>query len=429
MKVCVYGIWHLGAVTAACLADAGHMTVGLVDDAAAAGRLAEGQPPLFEPGLEELFRSGLASGNLSFSSEKAASVADADVVWVTFDTPVDDEDRADVDYVVARIETLFPYLRDGSVLLVSSQLPVGSVARLEAAYRRQASGRSVAFACSPENLRLGKAIQVFRQPERVIVGVRDDRAKPTLAALFAPFSQNLIWVGIEAAELTKHALNAFLATCVTFINEIATIAEQVGADAREVEQALRSEPRIGPNAYIRPGAAFAGGTLARDVTFLREIAAEHALPLPMIGGIIESNRLHGGWSARRLGERLGDVRGRAIAVLGLSYKPGTDAVRRSLAVELVRTLAGAGAHVRAYDPQVRALADAPAGVVLTDNLAEALAGAEALALMTEWPEFRALDAALVLDAMARPLVVDQNGFLGHLASDPRVEFLTIGKPL
>lgn len=427
MKVCVFGLWHLGSVTAACLADAGITTVGLDHDVAGATRLAGGQPPLFEPGLQELIRAGLAGGKLSFTADKSV-VTQADLVWVTFDTPVDEDDSADVEFVVARIQDLFPYLRDGSVVLVSSQLPVGTIADLERRFAAVANGRQVAFACSPENLRLGKAIDVFRHPERVIVGTRGGAESPLIARVFAPFSNNIIWMGTEAAELTKHAINAFLATCVTFINEIATLCERVGANARDVERGLRSEPRIGPKAYIRPGAAFAGGTLARDVTFLGKIAEREDLPLDMIGSILKSNRFHRDWPIRKLTELFANLSGVRVAILGLAYKADTDATRRSLAVEMCHWLSARGATVAAFDPAVRSLPDAPANVTLAPSTAVALSEADVLILMTEWADFKTLTADDLIKSMARPTVLDQNGFLAHLAWDSRITYLTVGTP-
>jgi UDPglucose 6-dehydrogenase len=427
MRVCVYGLWHLGCVTAACLAEAGVDVVALEDDAAAAARLVAGKAPLFEPGLDDLLQSGLAAGRLTIAVDPRC-VAEADVVWVAFDTPVDDDDRADVAFVVERIRNLFPYLRDGAVVLVSSQLPVGTTAQLERRFAEAADGRRVAFAYSPENLRLGRAIEVFKHPERVIVGLRDEWAKEPLEALLAPFSDNVIWVGTESAEVTKHAINAFLAASVTFANEIAVICEAVGADAREVERGLRSEPRIGPRAYIRPGAAFAGGTLARDVAFLGEIARRHGLPPGLIGSILDSNRAHANWPLRKLRERFGDLRGVRVALLGLAYKPGTDTLRRSLAVELARQLVLAGAVVSAFDPAVKELADAPADMRLDPSALAAAADASVIVVMTEWPDFKALTADSLVAAMATPIVIDPNAFLGHLSGDPRIQFLTIGVP-
>jgi UDPglucose 6-dehydrogenase len=427
MRICVFGLWHLGSVTAACLAGAGFLTIGLEEDAAQAAALSQGRAPLFEPGLDELLRSGIAAGKLSFTSDKRAA-ADCDVVWITFDTPIDEDDRADVAFVVERIKSLFPHLRDGTVVLISSQLPVGTVAQIERAFAAVAEGRRVAFACSPENLRLGHAIAAFQHPERVVIGSRGGFEKPILTELFTPFCSDIIWIGTEAAELTKHALNAFLATCVTFINEIAALGEKVGADAREVERALRAEPRIGQKAYIRPGAAFAGGTLARDVTFLTEAARRHGLPLDLIGSILKSNGFNRQWPSRQLKEKLGTIAGRKVAVLGLSYKPGTDAIRRSLAIELSGSLCAAGAKVAAYDPAVKAWPGAPQNFTLAGGMTEALSDADALVLMTEWPDFKAIKADEIVARMARPNVLDQNGFLGHLAADPRISYLTIGKP-
>jgi UDPglucose 6-dehydrogenase len=427
MKLCIYGLWHLGSVTAACLAGAGFEVVGIDDDAGVIANLKTGRPPLYEPDLEGLIGAGLASGNLDFSSDLRA-IADADLLWVTFDTPVDDDDRADTGFVVGRILAVLPLLRDGMTVLVSSQLPVGTMAGIERSFAASSGGRHVSFAYAPENLRLGRAIDVFRHPERVIVGIRDEKAKPAITRLLTPFTDRIIWVGTEAAELTKHALNAFLATSVTFINEIADLAEKLGADAGEVERALRSEPRIGQNAYIRPGAAFAGGTLARDVNFLGELGQRLGVPMKLIGSILASNREHSRWSIRKLRESVGSLEGRRIAVLGISYKPGTDAIRRSFAIELLDELLAAGAQVVAFDPAVKSLPPRSANARLADDIVQALSTSDAAVLMTEWPEFKSIDADLIVAHMRTPLVLDQNRFLGHLASDARVRYLTIGKP-
>ncbi|MEI8395759.1 MAG: nucleotide sugar dehydrogenase [Rhodospirillaceae bacterium] len=435
MKICVQGLWHLGSVTAACLAEVGFTTIGLDDDVRTIDNLKQAVPPLFEPGLAELVRAGLNAGRLSFTTDAAAAVADADLIWVAFDTPVDDEDRADVAFVRGRVESLFPHLKDGAAVLVSSQMPVGSVRALAKGFAAVAGRRRVGFACSPENLRLGKAIEVFKNAERIVIGTDDDAdggiARSRIEPVVACFCPLLLWVSIEAAEMVKHALNAFLATCVTFINEVATVCEQVGADAAEVEKALRAEPRVGQKCYIRPGAAFAGGTLARDVTFLAELAEQHGLSLPLLGGILPSNQEHRNWPLRRLTELLGGVAGRRIAVLGLSYKPGTDAIRRSVAIELARGLIKAGARVAAFDPVVQALPDDLAGsVILEFSLEAVLAGVEALVVATEWPEFKSLTADGLAAIMAPlPLVLDQNRFLGPaIAADPRLRYVTIGKP-
>jgi UDPglucose 6-dehydrogenase len=240
--------------------------------------------------------------------------------------------------VVGQIEGIFPHLRDRAVVLVSAQLPVGTVAALEAAFARSGGRRTVDFACSPENLRLGRAIHAFRNPGRIVIGVRNDRARQTLSPLLERLCDTLIWTRVESAEMAKHALNAFLASAITLTNELAVICEQVGAEAAEVEAALRSDPRIGTEAYVRAGPAFGGGTLARDIRYLLDLAQTTGLKAPLIASIIASNDAHRAWMLDTLHARLGSLRARKLAVLGLAYKPGTDATRRSAAVELVRQL-------------------------------------------------------------------------------------------
>ncbi len=210
MKICTYGLWHLGSVTAACLAKAGFETVGVDDDTSTVRNLSQGIPPLYEPGLEDLLKAQLASGQLSFTTEAAAAVADADILWVTFDTSVDDEDRADINFVKGRVESIFPFLKDGAIVLISSQLPVGTTTELEARFCKNAGGRMVSFAYSPENLRLGRAIDAFNKPARIVIGVRDERVRRALTPVLQRFSENLLWVRVESAEMVKHALNAFL---------------------------------------------------------------------------------------------------------------------------------------------------------------------------------------------------------------------------
>ena len=427
MKLVVFGLWHLGSVTAACTAAAGLTTVGLDLDKERIGKLAAGEPPLYEPGLAELVRSGIASGRLSFSADVAA-VSDADIVWICHDTPVDDEDRADTDAVHRQAEMLFPHLKDGAVVLVSAQLPVGSIAALERAFAGAAKGRTVSFACSPENLRLGKAIEVFRNPGRIIAGVRDDRARSILEPLFAKFCDNIIWMSVESAEMLKHGLNAFLALSVTYANEIATLCERVGADAAEVEKGLRSDPRIGPGAYVRAGPAFAGGTLARDVQFLRGLAQRNDLTLPLIDGILASNRAHGRWAYALLKRALQPLAGRTIGVLGLAYKPGTSALRRSPAVELIQALLNEGTQVQAFDPHVPTLPDELKPVRLCPDARSVASGADALVIGNESPEFRTLSADDLAAAMKGRLVLDAGRFLGAtLGADKRLSLISVGR--
>jgi UDPglucose 6-dehydrogenase len=427
MKVAVLGLWHLGAVTAACVAGAGVSTVGIDDDPDVIAKLNAGEPPLYEPGLADLVGQEIASGRLSFAPDMTR-LADADIVWICHDTPVDDDDRADVEAVVRRVEATFPHLKDGAVVLVSAQLPVGTVARLEKAFATHANGRAVDFACSPENLRLGRALEIFRNPGRIVIGIRHERVRARLEPLLERFCQKLLWMSTESAEMVKHSLNAFLALSITFTNELAAIAEQVGANAPDIEKALRSDPRIGPNAYVKAGPAFAGGTLARDVQFLSAIAEREKLQTPLIGNIVASNRAHGRWPINQLRRRLGPLRGKTIAVLGLSYKPGTDAIRRSPSIELLRELLADGAAVRVYDPAVRKLPPEFDAVTIAQDAPGAIAGAAAVVLATEWPEFRELRAEDFTVGMAGRLVLDPASFLPTaVREDPALTILSIGR--
>lgn len=427
MKLAVFGLWHLGSVTAACAAAANVATMGIDLDREQVARLAAGEPPLYEPGLAELIRSGIAARTLTFGSE-VASVADADIVWVCHDTPVDEEDRADSDAVRRQVQMLFPHLKNGAVVLVSAQLPVGSVAELEQSFARQANGRTVSFACSPENLRLGKAIEVFQNPGRIIIGVRDDRARSILEPLLKKFCETLIWMSVESAEMVKHGLNSFLAMSVTFANEIATVCEHVGADASEVEKGLKSDPRIGPGAYIRPGPAFGGGTLARDVNFLRMLAGRHGLTLPVLNGIFESNRAHGQWAYRQLSRKLQPLSGRTIGVLGLAYKPGTSALRRSPSVELIQALLKEGVRVQAFDPHVSSLPDELKSVRLCTDARSVATGADALVVGNESPEFRSLSTDDIASVMTGRIVLDAGRFLAPaFAADPRLFLISVGR--
>ena len=421
MKIAVCGLWHLGTVTAACLASAGHDVVGLDEDPALIDQLSTAVLPVAEPGLADLTSAQLAAGRLRFSND-FAQTADVDVVWIAYDTPVDEDDRADTAFVQTRALRAITAMRPGTVLLVSSQMPVGSVARLAAA----ASRPDIHYACSPENLRLGKSINVFMQPDRFVIGVRDQATREILTAVFAPITNRLEWMSIESAEMTKHAINAFLATSICFINEIATLCERSGADALEVERGLKSEQRIGPQSYLHAGGAFSGGTLARDIAFLRALGEQSGIGIPLVEGVFASNEYHKTWLPRCIAGVFPTLVGRRVTVLGLTYKPGTDTLRRSAAVEAAQWLHLQGADVHAYDPQVHTLPPGLATqITLHASLPSALADAETMVVMTPWPEFRLMDPAL-----APTVVFDAARFLEPvLLGQPRLRYFSIGRAL
>ena len=421
MNLTVLGLWHLGCVTAACCARHFQVT-GLDFDAANIARLNQGQAPLLEPGLNELLAAGLAAKKLSFSDDPATACAQADVLWLTYDTPVNSNDESDVDAVLTPLRRALPHLPAGALVLISAQLPVGTCAALEKEFPQ------FHFAYSPENLRLGKALDAFEKAERVVVGVRNDAKRALLAELFAPFTPQVLFMRTESAEMVKHSLNAFLAVSITFINEIARLCEHTGADAKEVSAGLKSEARIGPKAYLGPGGPFAGGTLARDVVTLTKLAATHGESIAVIPAIKHSNDLHRGWAGRRLQARLGDLRGQKIAVLGLTYTTNTDTLRRSAAVELCQQLLAAGAHVSAFDPAVKQLPAELSAIQLAGDIASVLAGADAVVVCTEWPQFRQADWPNLIGKLRSPVFVDANRFLDkELKNLPGVEHLSVGR--
>src|SRR3990172_8802362 len=300
MKVCVQGLWHLGSVTAGCLASVGHEVVGLDFDEEVIRGLRAGKPPILEPGLEDMIGAGLSFGRLRFAASIEELPSNIELLCVTYDTPVNEDDVADVDFVVAQVEAVLPYLPNNTTVLVSSQMPVGSIRRFEKITERACPEKALSFAYSPENLRLGKALEVFLKPDRVVVGVRSERDKDRIGRLLQPITGRIEWMSVESAEMTKHAINAFLATSIVFANEIAAICETVGADAKEVERGLKSENRIGPKAYLSPGAAFAGGTLARDIAFLNHVGGRNRLVTPLLSSVRPSNGENKLWVKSKL---------------------------------------------------------------------------------------------------------------------------------
>lgn len=426
MRVAVYGLWHLGSVTAVCLAEAGHQVIALDPDENVIADLRRGRPPIEEPGLTELIGEGMASGRLSFTTDPAEALAGSHVLWVTFDTPVNERDEANVAAVRVWLEAIAPCICPGTIVLVSSQVPVGFTRSLS----RDWASRGLCYACSPENLRLGKALDSFRKAERVVIGLNNVETRPVLEELFRPFCGHIEWMSLESAEMTKHAINAFLATSVTFINELARLCEVLGADAKEVERGLKSESRIGPKAYLSPGVAFSGGTLARDLRYLIGFGASHSVSTPLLSGALSSNNEHRNWLNYQLQSLLSGVAAPVVAILGLTYKPDTNTLRRSAAVELCQWLSRNGAGVRAHDPAIHELpSDLQEMILLCSSPQEAIAGADVAVVATEWPVYRSLRADEFLSAMRCPQIVDPNWFLaGVLAEEERIKYIATGRP-
>ena len=425
MRLTVYGLGHLGTVTAACAARAGHEVVGLDPDAERVRALAEGRSGLLEDGLDERLAEGLASGRLAFTADPRAALHGRDVLWVAFDTPVDDDDQADVGWLRARLDALGGLVPAGTLVLLSSQVPAGFTAELEGRW----SGHGLRFACAPENLRRGEAVRTFEAAARLAVGLRDERDRARLETLLRPFAAQIEWMSPESAEMAKHALNAWLATSVAFVNETARLCQAAGADVDEVLRALRSDPRVGERAYFAPGVAFSGGTLARDLRYLGALSALRGVEAPLAAAVLSSNAAHQRWTLAAVREAIDGVDRPAVAVLGLSGKAGTDALRRSAPLQLALALEHGGARVSAHDPGLRALPAALAArITLFADLDEVLAGADVAVLATPWPQYEGLAAADFLRPMRRPCVIDPGGRLGPgLGRDPRIDYRRPGR--
>jgi UDPglucose 6-dehydrogenase len=427
MRVCVFGLWHLGSVISAGLAKSGHTVVGLDFNRENIDNLQNARAPISEPGLNELILENLRKKALSFTCDPVSALVDTDVMWIAFDTPVDEQDNADPDYIEKNFEIISEFLQNQTKIIISSQVPVGFTRQLSKKFHERYPDKKVFFAYSPENLRLGKALKTFLEPDRIVVGTEPDE-KEVFLPVFSPVSDRLEWMGIESAEMTKHAINAFLATSVCFANEIATLCECMEANAKDVERGLKTEERIGPKAYLNPGNAFSGGTLARDVRFLQKMGIKNQLPMYLINSVLESNEFHKTWIQRKCLETMGNLDGKHIAVLGLTYKPGTNTLRRSASVELCGWLKEQGSEVTAFDPAIRELPPELQDIFsLSRGIADTVKDADCIIIATEWPDFQKLDEN-ILSIIREKIIVDPNGFIEKSIQDlSNMRYFAVGR--
>jgi UDPglucose 6-dehydrogenase len=411
-SVCVIGIWHLGAVTSACLADLGYTVVGVAKDPDKLEALNSGVPPLFEPGLQEMMARNIAAGRLTFTSDLAKGLRGASYALITYDTPVDDNDEVDLSAILAVAKELGSHLGSGATIVVSSQVPVGTCEEMAAMVRQANPSLDFGIACTPENLRLGQAIQRFKQPEMVVIGADSETTLQRVEQLLAPIEAPKVSVDLRTAEMTKHAINAFLATSISFANEIANLCDEVGADALKVAEALCLDSRIGPGAPLRPGLGFAGGTLARDLKVLRRVGAQHGYEVSLINAVLTVNERQNSMVVEKLRRVYGSLDGLNVGVLGLTYKAGTSTLRRSAALRIIRAIAGDGTVVKAHDPK----ADPEElrlhhGFTFCDDPYAVAKGSDALVLLTNWPQFRDLDFVRMRSLMRNPVLLDAQNML------------------
>ncbi len=411
-KIAVLGIWHLGSVYSSCLADLGHEVTGWDSDADKVLDLNQGIAPLFEPGLNDLIEANLSSGSLSYTDKLEKALKGSSFVIVAFDTPVDKNDEVDLSEIFATIEAASNFLEEDSVVIVSSQVPIGTCEQLKSAISKNRPSLKFDVACSPENLRLGQAIENFKQSDRIVIGSDSADTLDKVEDLFKVVGAPIIRMNLRTAEMTKHALNAFLATSVSFANEIGNICDRVGADALKVAEALRADIRIGKKALVRPGLGFAGATLARDMKVLKRLSEETGYEAPLVNGVLKVNDGQNKAVVVKLDQICKPITGKTIGVLGLTYKPGTSTLRRSAAIEIISELARKGAVIKAFDPKasVEELQTHQEFQFCTSPYEVAKDG-DALVFVTEWPEFRDIDFTQVKSSMKSPVVLDTQNML------------------
>jgi len=404
------GAGYVGLVSGACFADFGHQVICVDKDAAKIAALKRGEIPIFEPGLDELLESNIKQGRLEFAAD-TSRVGEADAVFIAVGTPSRRGDgHADLSFVYQAVREIAPLLAATAVVITKSTVPVGTGDEIENILRNARPDADIQVVSNPEFLREGAAIQDFKHPDRIVVGTDQERARKVLGEIYRPLYLNappIIYVSRRTAELIKYASNAFLATKITFINEIADLCEQVGADVQEVARGMGLDNRIGAK-FLHPGPGFGGSCFPKDASALIKTAHDHGVPLRLVEAVAAVNDQRKRAMARKVVLALGgSVRGKTIAVLGLTFKPNTDDTRDSPAIPLITALQDLGAIVRGYDPagMEQAKPHLP-DVHYCQSAYSAAEGAEALVIATEWEQFRALDLSRLKDVMARPLIID-----------------------
>lgn len=434
MKIVMIGAGYVGLVSGVCFSDFGHEVICVDKDPAKIDSLTHGEVPIYEPGLQDLLTKNIGAGRLSFSMDLAGALHDADAVFIAVGTPTRRGDgHADLTYVMAAAEEIATLAPDGIVVVTKSTVPVGTNRQVKQTIRK--ANRDLVFevASNPEFLREGAAIKDFMNPDRVVVGVQNSRAEEVMREIYRPLYLRefpVVVTDLESAELIKYASNAFLATKVTFINEMAALCERVGADVKEVARGMGLDGRIG-NKFLHAGPGYGGSCFPKDTKALARIGQEHAVPMQITETVIKVNEE----VKRRLVDRLldmcdGSFSGKTIAVLGVTFKPETDDMRDAPALTIVPALVGAGAKVRVCDPEgKREGAELLPGVTWVENAYKAANGAYLAVILTEWNEFRALDLKKLARKMEVPRLADlRNIYTAKDAKRGKFErYLSVGR--
>ncbi len=439
MKITVVGTGYVGLVSGTCLAEVGNDVLCLDVDPEKIRILEEGGIPIYEPGLQEMVRRNVAAGRLHFTTDVARAVEHGTIQFIAVGTPPDEDGSADLQYVLAAARNIGRLMTGYKVIVDKSTVPVGTGAKVKAAVADELARRDAdlpfSVVSNPEFLKEGAAVEDFMRPDRIVVGAEDDQAINLMRTLYAPFQRNherIIVTDVKSAELTKYAANAMLATRISFMNELANLAEVLGADIEMVRQGIGSDPRIGYH-FLYPGCGYGGSCFPKDVKALIKTAEDDAeITLKVLTAVEEANDAQKHLLGQKLKARFGSLEGKHFALWGLAFKPNTDDMREAPSRELIADLFAAGATVTAYDPVAmhetqRIFGDEPR-LRYADSPMAALDGADALVIVTEWKEFRSPDFAAIKAALKQPVIVD-----GRNLYDPRfvrglgIDYLAIGR--
>jgi len=412
MRIAMIGTGYVGLVSGACFAEIGHTVVCVDKDARKIDGLNQGVMPIYEPGLKELVARNVDARRISFTTDLAAAVADVDAVFIAVGTPSRKSDgHADLGYVFAATREIAAAITGPTVIVTKSTVPVGTGDEVERIVHEANPAASASIVSNPEFLREGAAIDDFMKPDRVVIGTEDDQARRVMQEIYAPIESEtspLLFTARRTSELIKYAANAFLSIKITFINEIADLCEAVGADVRDVSRGIGLDNRIGAR-FLNAGPGYGGSCFPKDTLALLKTAEDFQSPIRVVDVVVQVNEARKRAMGRKVLKAMGggDLRGKTVAVLGLTFKPNTDDMREAPSLSIIQALLDSGIKVRAHDPEgMEQARELLPDVTLVDEPYDAITGAHALAIVTEWDQYRTLDLARVARAMAQPVLID-----------------------
>ena len=439
MRVSIFGTGYVGLVTGTCLAEVGHEVICVDIDQAKVDGLVKGVIPIYEPGLEPMVKANHAADRLRFTTDAAQAIAHGEVIFIAVGTPPDEDGSADLQYVLAVAQTIGEHLQKPAVVVDKSTVPVGTADKVRAKIAETLAGRGVDVAfdvvSNPEFLKEGAAVEDCMRPDRIVIGADNPEAVEVLRRLYAPFNRNherVVSMDVRSAELTKYAANAMLATKISFMNEIANLAERLGADIEEVRRGIGSDPRIGYH-FIYPGCGYGGSCFPKDVQALARTAGQIGYPAELLGAVEAVNRRQKTTLFTKLQRAFdGELKGKTIALWGLAFKPDTDDMREAPSRALMEALWAAGAKVQAHDPEAmgecRRLYGQRNDLTLADSREAAVEGADALVICTEWKSYRTVDFAWLKRELATPVIVDgRNLFEPDAVKQAGLRYFAVGR--